>query len=144
MRALAEDFHGAAEMGIRALFGLPLWLAIAGVAMAWYGYLRNPEFPKHMKRSVSGVYALLDNKYYLDKFNDWFFAGGARLLGSYLWRFGDLAVIDGVFVNGSARLIGFASKLIRLVQSGRIYHYAFSMVFGVFGLLTWMLYRLAR
>jgi NADH-quinone oxidoreductase subunit L len=75
-------------------------------------------------------------KYYFDRFNDWFFAGGARLLGTGLWKGGDVAVIDGIIVNGSARAVGWFAHVIRYLQSGYIYHYAFAMIIGILVLLT--------
>jgi NADH-quinone oxidoreductase subunit L len=78
----------------------------------------------------------VDNKYYFDRFNDWFFAGGARGASSFLGKFGDKILIDGVLVNGSANLVGKISSVVRRFQSGYIYHYAFTMITGVFILLT--------
>ncbi len=77
------------------------------------------------------------NHYYFDRFNDWFFAGGARVLGGFLSRVGDRSIIDGFFVNGAARVVGWTAALVRNVQSGYVYHYAFTMILGVFALLTW-------
>ena len=88
-------------------------------------------------RSASGIHRLLENKYYLDRFNEIFFAGGARLLGRGLWKAGDQVLIDGIAVNGSARLLGWIASLVRWVQSGFIYHYAIAMILGVAVLLWW-------
>ena len=90
-----------------------------------------------MKRAAGPIYTLLDQKYYFDRFNDWFFAGGARALGRFLSTVGDKSIIDGFFVNGSARVVGWAAALVRHMQSGYVYHYAFTMILGVFALLTW-------
>ena len=75
---------------------------------------------------------ILERKYGFDDFNDWFFAGGARRLGSGLWKWGDKTVIDGIMVNGTARLIGWTAGVARRVQTGYVYHYAFTMIIGVF------------
>ena len=84
------------------------------------------------------LYTLLDNKYYFDRFNDWFFAGGARARRRASCRtVGDRAIIDGFFVNGSARVVGWTAALMRHMQTGYVYHYAFTMIIGVFALLTW-------
>jgi NADH-quinone oxidoreductase subunit L len=83
------------------------------------------------------LYTLLDNKYYFDRFNDWFFAGGARAVGRFASTVGDRTIIDGIVVNGSARLVGLVSRMVRRIQSGYVYHYAFVMIVGVFGLLYW-------
>ena len=90
---------------------------------------------------AGGVYTLLDNKYYFDKFNDWFFAGGTRRLGGLASNVGDRRVIDGFFVNGAARVVGLSATLMRRIQTGYIYHYAFTMIIGVVALLTWWAVR---
>jgi NADH-quinone oxidoreductase subunit L len=92
-------------------------------------------------RQKAGVLArILDDKYGFDRFNDWFFAGGARKFGAGLWRYGDVTVIDGLMVNGSAKLVGWFAGVVRWLQSGYIYHYAFLMIIGVSVLLTWFLF----
>jgi len=133
---LGEHFHGWLAMGVHGVSAPAFWLAMAGVAAAWYLYLRRPDLPDRIQTAVRPLYVLLDQKYYFDRFNDWFFAGGARHVGRGLWRFGDMGIIDGVFVNGSARLVGWLAGVARRVQSGYIYHYAFTMIIGVFILLT--------
>ncbi len=137
MKEIGAEFHGPAAMGIHALSTLAFWLAVGGVALAWFLYLKRPDLPGRIRNAVAGVYTLLDNKYYFDRFNDWFFAGGARKFGSLLSRGGDRTMIDGVMVNGSARLVGFGAALIRHVQTGYLYHYAFAMVLGIFAYLFW-------
>ena len=99
----------------------------------------NPRVPAWFFARFHAIHTLLENKYYLDKFNDVVFSGGARLLGGELWKVGDRALIDGLAVNGSARLIGWFSRVTRLLQSGYIYHYAFVMILGVLGFLTWFM-----
>jgi NADH-quinone oxidoreductase subunit L len=137
MQELEHHFHGAAAMALHAVTTLPFWLAAAGVGTAWFFYLKRQDIPALIQQKFSVVHAILENKYGFDQFNDWFFAGGARKLGGGLWRRGDQTVIDGCLVNGTARLVGCASRVIRLVQSGYIYHYAFAMIIGVFVLVTW-------
>jgi len=119
------------HMAMHGLVTAPFWLAAAGVGMAWFFYLKRPDIPEAIARRFAAVYALLENKYYLDRFNEVFFAGGARLIGRGLWKGGDTAIIDGVAINGSARLVGWIAALIRHLQSGYIYHYAFAMLVGV-------------
>ncbi|TAN85725.1 MAG: NADH-quinone oxidoreductase subunit L [Gallionella sp.] len=136
LHEMRHEFHGAFAMTLHALTTLPLWLAIAGVASAAYFYLKRPDIPAAIQKRFQGIYTLLDNKYYFDRFNDWFFAGGARGASRFLWKFGDVKLIDGLMVNGSAKLVGMLSGVVRRVQSGYIYHYAFSMIIGVFVLLT--------
>ena len=136
MAHLAEHFHGAAAMGIHALTSLPFLLALAGVLVSWFFYMKRPDIPAAIQRRFSAIYTLLDNKYYFDRFNEIVFAGGARLLGKILWRGGDVGVIDGVIVNGSAKLVGWISSVTRLFQTGYVYHYAFTMIIGLFVLMT--------
>jgi NADH-quinone oxidoreductase subunit L len=95
------------------------------------------DIPAKIAARFSLIYAILEHKYGFDEFNDWFFAGGARRIGSGLWQRGDVTVIDGWLVNGSAKLVGWVSGLLRQFQSGYIYHYAFAMLIGVFVLITW-------
>ena len=136
MAELREEFHGAFAMALHSLTTLPLWLAVAGVASAAFFYLKRPDIPALIQKKFQFVYVLLDNKYYFDRFNDWFFAGGARGASGFLWKFGDVKLIDGLMVNGTAKLVGMFSGVMRRIQSGYIYHYAFSMIIGVFVLLT--------
>jgi NADH-quinone oxidoreductase subunit L len=144
MKAIAGHFHGWFAMATHAVVTLPFWLAAAGVAFAWYCYLVNPGLPAAIARSASGIHRLLEQKYYLDRFNDFFFAGGARLIGRGLWKAGDQGLIDGIAINGSARLVGWIASLVRTVQSGFIYHYAFAMIFGVAVLLWWFVPLIKR
>jgi NADH-quinone oxidoreductase subunit L len=136
LRKLGEHWHGPAAFALHGLTALPFWLAIAGIATAWCLYLKRPELPEVIARRARGLYALLINKYYFDEIYQTVFAGGARLLGRGLWRVGDVGIIDGFFVNGSARVVGWFAGVIRRVQSGFIYHYAFMMIIGVLVLLT--------
>jgi NADH-quinone oxidoreductase subunit L len=139
---LGEHFHGWLAMGLHGFLALPFWLATAGVVSAWFLYLKRPDIPARIQDRLRPLYRLLDQKYYMDRFNDWFFAGGARFVGRGLWRYGDVTVIDGVFVNGSARLVGWIASVVRKFQSGFIYHYAFTMIIGVFVLMTWWFLRI--
>ncbi len=141
LKELSEEFHGAYAMAIHGLMTLPFVLAMSGVALAWFFYMVAPSIPAAIMRTFKPVHTLLENKYYFDRFNEVVFAGGARLLGRGLWKFGDQSVIDGMFVNGSAKFVGFIAQLSRLFQSGHIYQYAFSMIFGVVILLTFWFNR---
>jgi NADH-quinone oxidoreductase subunit L len=136
MEDLAHHFHGAGAMTLHALMTLPFWLALAGVATAYYLYMVRRDLPEKIRRQAGVLYTILDRKYGFDDFNDWFFAGGARWLGGRLWRWGDVTAIDGVVVNGSARVVGQIARLARGLQSGYIYHYAFAMIIGVALLVT--------
>ncbi|MGB6055465.1 MAG: NADH-quinone oxidoreductase subunit L [Burkholderiaceae bacterium] len=139
MAGLVRDFHGPLAMALHGFTTAPFWLAAAGVVLSWYFYLVNPRIPALLKEKFSGIYNLLENKYYMDKINEVVFARGARLLGGGLWNVGDRDLIDGLVVNGSAKLVGWFSKLIRLAQTGFIYHYAFVMIIGVLGFLIYFM-----
>ncbi len=141
MEELAKEFHGAFAMGLHAFTGAPFWLALSGVVVAWYLYLVNPALPDAIVARTRWLYRLLDNKYYMDRINEVVFAAGARRLGTSLWKRGDQAVIDGLFVNGSARLVGWFAGVVRTMQSGYIYHYAFAMIIGVLVLMSYFVLR---
>lgn len=143
MAALAEHWHGWVAMALHGFTSLPFWLMVAGIATAWYFYLVNPAIPARLQQTFKGIYTILENKYYLDRFNEWFFAGGARRLGSGLWKRGDQGLIDGLVVNGSARLVGWFSRVLRQGQTGFLNHYAIAMIIGLAFLLFWFLPLLA-
>ncbi len=140
MAELAKLFHGPAQMALHGLSTAPFWLALSGVLMAYYMYMVNPALPAAIKRMAMPVYTLLENKYYLDWFNENVLARGARALGMGLWKGGDQALIDGALVNGSWKLVGWFSGLVRRLQSGFIYHYAFGMILGIFVLMTYFVW----
>ena len=138
---LKAEWHGVGAFVRHGVASLPFWLALAGIAAAVYCYLVNPALPERIRRAAGGIYTLLDNKYYFDRFNDWFFAGGFRRIGRFLSDVGDRSIIDGFFVNGSARLVALGAALMRYLQSGYVYHYAFGMIVGLFALLYWWAIR---
>jgi NADH-quinone oxidoreductase subunit L len=137
MAAVAEVFHGPANFVVHGFSGPVLYLAAAGVVSSWYIYLKKPSIADATRRRFSFIYNLLDQKYYCDRFNQVVFAGTCRGIGHLLWRLGDALVIDGFFVNGSARLVGWLSGVIRHVQTGYLNHYAFAMISGLILLLGW-------
>jgi NADH-quinone oxidoreductase subunit L len=139
MEALHEEFHGAFAMALHGFTSLPFWLALSGVVVAYYCYMINPRVPAWFYSKFHALHTLLDNKYYMDRFNEVVWAGGARLLGGGLSRVGDRTLIDGLIVNGSAKLVGWFSRVIRVLQTGYIYHYAFVMILGVLGFLIYFL-----
>ena len=141
MAHMAEEFHGVVPMILHGLTSIPFWLATAGAVTAWFLYIKRPELPAVIRQKFGMVTFILEKKYGFDEFNDWFFAGGARGLGRGLWKAGDQVLIDGIAVNGSARMVGRFAGVVRLLQSGHIYQYAFFMLLGVFVLLTLWLGR---
>ena len=141
MEELAHEFHGAVAMATHGFTSLPFFLAMGGVVVAWFFYLVRPDIPAAIQRIFNPIYVLLDNKYFFDRFNEIFFAGGSRLIGKGLWKGGDQGLIDGVAINGSAKLVAWVAQLSRQFQTGHIYQYAFSMIIGVFIFLTYWLNR---
>ena len=136
MEVLKQEFHGAGAMALHALTSVPFWLAFSGVALAYYCYMINPAFPAGIKRRFSAIHTLLEEKYYFNRFNEVFFAGGARLIGTGLWKGGDQGVIDGIIINGSARFVGWVAQITRLFQTGHLYTYAIAMIVAVLFSLT--------
>ncbi|MFM1880197.1 MAG: NADH-quinone oxidoreductase subunit [Pseudomonadota bacterium] len=137
MSVLADHYHGAWALALHAFQTLPFWLALAGVAAAYLFYIVFPSVPEALRASLSPVHRLLVEKYYLDRFNEFFFAGGARRLGAGLWQRADQGLIDSFLVNGSARVVASVASVLRLGQTGFLYHYAIAMILGVALLLWW-------
>ena len=136
---LSADFHGWWGMALHGLVTAPFWLAAGGVATAYYLYMVRTDLPEKIANSVAPLHRFMVNKYGFDDFNEWFFAGGSKALGKGLWRFGDVTVIDGFVVNGSARAVAWFSSIMRKIQTGYLYHYAFAMILGLlllFGLFV--------
>jgi len=140
MEELAHEFHGATAMALHGLSTLPFWLALGGVATAFVFYMVAPQIPAFFARVLRPLIVIGENKYFLDWFNEKVLAAGARLLGRGLWKIGDQTIIDGLAVNGSAKLVGLISSLVRLFQTGYLYHYALVMILGVFALMTWFVF----
>ena len=126
----------------RSTAGCVGWsLLAAGVLAAWFVYLKQPELAGRLRERAGALYTLLVNKYYFDAFNEKVLAAAARGIAQALWRGGDVAVIDGAAVNGSARLVSWAAGRLRALQSGYLYHYAFATIIGLSALLAWLLWR---
>jgi NADH-quinone oxidoreductase subunit L len=140
MEELAHLFHGRVEMALHAVSTAPFWLALSGVALSYYMYMINPALPTAIKKAASPIYTLLENKYYLDWFNENVLARGARALGTGLWKGGDQFLIDGAVVNGSWKLVAKVSGGVRKIQTGYLYHYALVMILGVFVLMTYFVW----
>lgn len=142
MQSVAEHFHGWWAMGVHGFQTVPFWLMVAGAVVAFIFYQLAPSIPAAIKRIFSPVHALLENKYFFDRFNEIVFAGGALLLGRGLWKGGDQTIIDGAAVNGSARLVSWFSSVVALLQTGRINNYAITMILGVVVLLGFVVWPL--
>jgi len=138
---LGAGYHGVWGFVVHGIQGPAFWLALCGVITAWALYMKWTHIPGLIQSRFSAIHTILDNKYGFDRFNEVVFAGGARGLGQIFWKLGDVTLIDGWVVNGSARLVGWFSGVARHVQTGYLHHYAFVMVIGFLALLTWIVIR---
>jgi NADH-quinone oxidoreductase subunit L len=142
---IAEHYEGQSSLQVVLGFMLhgmlqaPFWLAVAGIFLAWLFYIRKPELPGRVAAALAPLYTLLMNKYYIDDFNQKFFANGTVRIGRLLSKYGDTVFIDGWLVNGTAKAVGYFSKVLRPLQSGLVNQYAFAMIIGLLGLMTWFL-----
>jgi NADH-quinone oxidoreductase subunit L len=141
MKTLAEEYHGAVAMGLHGFTSMPFYLGIAGIAVAYVFYVLMPSLAGVTRKIFSPLYSVLINKYGFDAFNQTVIAGSTRGLGKFFWHVGDEKLIDGLFVNGSAQAVGFSAKILRHLQSGYVYHYAFAMITGLIGLSLWLMVR---
>jgi NADH-quinone oxidoreductase subunit L len=137
---LGVAFHGSAQFIVHALQGPAVYLAAAGVVTAWYLYLQRPDLPEKIRQKFSGVYGLLDRKYFFDDLYIKGFAAGGRSAGQFLWQKGDELIIDGMMVNGTARSVGRLAAVLRQLQTGYLYHYAFAMIIALSAVLFWLLW----
>ena len=137
---VAEHFHGATGFVMHAFGGPAIYLAIAGVGTAWYVYMKKPDLADTIRQRFNALYTLLVNKYYADDINAVVFAGGARGVGQLLWKIGDVLIIDGLLVNGSAKVVGWTAAVVRKIQTGHLYTYAFSMIIGLLFILSWFVF----
>ncbi|TLY82960.1 MAG: NADH-quinone oxidoreductase subunit L [Gammaproteobacteria bacterium] len=137
--AIGEEFGGPVLFALQGLLAAPFWLAAAGAVTAWAFFLRRPAWADLAARKARWLYRVLTEKYYFDWFNERILAALARLIGVGLWKGGDEALIDGAMVNGSAATVGWLGSVMRRVQSGYLYSYAFWMMIGLALLLGWFL-----
>ncbi|MFZ1537579.1 MAG: NADH-quinone oxidoreductase subunit L [Chromatiaceae bacterium] len=133
---IGAHFHGQAGFVLHGMLGLPFWLAMSGLALAWYIYMMKPVLADYAMVRFSRTYRILDGKYGFDQFNMAVFAGGSRALGKLFWVTGDQGIIDGILINGSAQGVGRVAQRLRGVQTGYLYHYAIAMILGLVALLT--------
>ena len=136
----AHEYHGPFAMMLHGVLAAPFWLAMFGLGSAWYIYTQKPEIAEAFYGRFKKLHTLLDHKYYFDEFNERVFAAGGRGLGRVLWRAGDATIIDGWLVNGTAKGVARLAGVLRHVQSGYLYHYAFAMIIGLLGMLSWVLF----
>jgi NADH-quinone oxidoreductase subunit L len=140
LAGIGEHWHGSLALLLHSVMTPVFWLALAGVVSAWYLYLKRPDIPLALRVRFPGIYNLLDRKYYFDDLWIRGFAGGGRRLGSFLWEKGDQVVIDGMLVNGTANSVGRLARVMRQVQTGYLYTYAFAMIIGLTAMLGWLIW----
>ena len=133
---MGASWHGAAAMVRHAVVTPPFWLALAGFVVAWFLWWLRPGIPARIAEAFHALHDVLTRKYYFDELYENVLAGLGRAVGGRLWQFGDVRVIDGVMVNGSARGVGRLSGVVRRVQTGLLYHYAFAMIVGLLLLVS--------
>jgi NADH-quinone oxidoreductase subunit L len=137
---MREIWDGPASFALHGFMTLPVILALSGAGLASWIYLFKPEMAERISRLFGPIYRALENKYWFDELYQRVFARGAQALGSALFKGGDEAVIDGVLVNGSARGVGWLAGIVRRLQTGHLYTYAFAMIIGLILLLGGVLY----
>lgn len=140
LKQLGEHYHGAVNFALHGVTALPFFLVLAGFGTAYYLYMVKPELPGLIQQRVAGLYDIMVRKYLFDEIYQSVFMRGSRNLGTVLWKFGDAGLIDGVMVNGSAKLVGWFAAVTRYVQTGYLYTYAFAMIIGLLILLTWFVH----
>jgi NADH-quinone oxidoreductase subunit L len=127
-------------MALHAFSTPPLYLAVAGAVTAWYLYLVRPELPARIATALRPLVVVLENKYYMDWINEHIIARAARAIGVGLWKGGDRGVIETGIVNLSWKVVGAVAGLVRRVQTGYLYHYAFVMILGVLAFMTYFVW----
>jgi NADH-quinone oxidoreductase subunit L len=134
---MGQDYHGIGGFILHA-FKNPLVLILmsSGIFVAWLCYIKLPELPGKLVSKIGFIHKILLNKYGFDEFNQLVFARGTRGIGQLLWQIGDVKIIDGLFVNGTARSVKIISSVVRKIQTGYLYHYAFAIILGLLILLS--------
>ena len=137
---MAKHYPGSFKFFLEGFFHWPFFLVVAGFLTTWYMYVKRPELPDRLAAHARVIYDILIAKYGFDTLYQFLFAGGARGIGGLLWRLGDRGLIDGLIVNGTARMVAQFSGIARRIQSGFLYDYAFAMIIGLLVLITLGLY----
>ncbi|MBN9147315.1 NADH-quinone oxidoreductase subunit L [Nitrobacter sp.] len=133
---IIEEMHHIPE----TVAYLPTVMMILGFAVAWLFYIRRPHIPVQLAREHQMLYQFLLNKWYFDELYEVIFVRPAKWLGRFLWKKGDGYLIDGFGPDGvSSGVLDVTRNVVRL-QSGYLYHYAFAMLIGVAGLITWFMF----
>ncbi len=139
---MTSNYSGALDIFLNSYKHAPVWLALAGISVAWLCYIVFPHWPARIAASFALVYRLFARKFYFDEIYQAVFCRGARNAGSALWQWGDVRAIDGLLVNGTASAVRRLSAAIRVLQTGYLYHYAFAMIIGLLLLLAVFVHQL--
>ena len=140
MTELSKMFDSAAAMIPHAVQTLPLWMMVGGITAAWILSLYRTQWADWIQKTFHRTNYALESLYGFDRFNEIVFVNGIKKLGNLLWKVSDSMLIDKMLVNGSARLVGFIGSVVRPIQTGYVYHYAFFMIFSLLIILTWVLF----
>ena len=130
-----EAFAGSFATMLEGFTAPPFWMAFAGFAVATYVYLFNPALADRAKKALHPLWNLLDHKFYVDELYQLIFARGGFALGRGLWKGGDTGVIDNILIDGTSAGVGRIAGVVRWIQSGYLYSYAFAMILGLVVLL---------
>ena len=114
-------------------------LTMLGIFMAWIGYIAIPSLPGMLAKRFSWIHKLLLNKYGFDAFNEKVLMPFTKGIGQFFFSVCDKGLIDGLIVNGAAKVVSLTAKVGRLTQTGYLYHYAFAMVAGLLVFILWLL-----
>jgi NADH-quinone oxidoreductase subunit L len=139
MSVVKDHFHGTMNFALHGFFSMPFFLAISGIIVSWLFFVKQPKLADDCKKLLLPIYKILEKKYAFDEAYQFIFVGGAKKIGNYLWSIGDRAIIDNFFVNGSYKSIDLFSKIMRKMQTGYLYNYAFTMITGFLVLLVWLI-----
>ncbi len=139
LHELSNSFH----LFLHGLFSIPFLMTLLGFFGSWYIYCKNINVAKNISNKFSFLYMILLNKYGFDDFNQYIIANGIRSIGNIFWKFGDMFLVDKLFVNGIANVIKYFSLFFSKIQSGRLYNYVYIMVTGFTILLCWIVLKFA-
>ncbi len=135
---ILEEMHHIPE----TIAFLPTVMMALGFLVSWLFYIRRPYLPVELATQHQGLYKFLLNKWYVDELYDVIFVRPTKWLGRFLWKKGDGYIIDGFGPNGIAAGVLDVTRNVVKVQTGYLYHYAFAMLIGVAGFITWFIFGL--
>ncbi len=136
----ASQFDSVVGFILHGFMTVPVWLALSGVALAWFFYMKKPQIPAWIQGKCKRANYVLENAYGFDRLNEILFVNGSLRLGNFFWKSVDMRVIDTGLVNGTVSRVSAMATMFRESQTGYMYHYAFVMIFGLLGLLIWALW----